>query len=101
MCRPCKHATLLYNVATNIFFLTQTDKLIRKFRDDPHSLEYPDVKKILLLFGFELIPAKGSHVKFKHGKEGDLIIPVHNNRCKDFYKKQAKDRIEKIIKNAK
>ncbi len=81
--------------------MTQVDKLILKFRDDPCSLEYPDIKKILLLFGFEFIPAKGSHMKFKYRTEGDLIIPVHNNRCKDFYKKQARDRIEEIIKNAK
>lgn len=78
--------------------MTQADKLIQKFRDDPYSLEYPEIKKILILFGFEFITAKGSHMKFKHGTEGDLVIPVHNNKCKDFYKKQAKDRIEKIIK---
>ena len=29
----------------------------------------------------------------------DLIIPVHNNECKDFYKEQAKKQIKEYEKS--
>lgn len=46
---------------------------------------------ILIHYNFEFIQAKGSHTKYKHPRlENDLIIPVHNNDRKDFYKKEAK-----------
>jgi predicted RNA binding protein YcfA (HicA-like mRNA interferase family) len=52
---------------------------------------------VLEHYGFSEISTKGSHVKFKHPKlDHDLVIPVHNNECKDFYKKQAKSLIEQI-----
>ncbi len=52
---------------------------------------------ILEYFGFVQIPAKGSHVKYCHYKlTTDLIIPVHKNECKDFYKELAKEYIQKI-----
>lgn len=64
------------------------EKLIRKFLLQPESLKYRQIEKLLLYLGFEMIFAKGSHRKFKHPamKEG-LIIPVHNNDCKNYYKK--------------
>lgn len=79
--------------------MTRKDKLLHKFLNNPHSLNFADIEKILVSFGFEIIPAKGSHVKFKRDGESDLIIPIHNNQCKDFYKRQAKIRIEHIINN--
>lgn len=52
---------------------------------------------ILIYFGFEKINAKGSHVKFKHPQlQNDLVIPIHNNECKDFYKLEAKKRIKEV-----
>jgi predicted RNA binding protein YcfA (HicA-like mRNA interferase family) len=42
--------------------------------------------------------AKGSHKKFKHSSlVTDLVIPVHNNDCKDFYKTQAAKIVKKLI----
>ena len=50
----------------------------------------------MLELWFLEIEAKGSHTKFKNKKIGnDIIIPVHNNDCKGFYKKQ----VYKILKN--
>ena len=75
-------------------------KLVERFFENPTSVKYMDLKNILSYFEFEKIPAKGSHVKFKHTQlRYDLIIPVHKNECKDFYKKQAKKQIEKIRNN--
>lgn len=72
-------------------------KLVEKFLSNPTSVAYKDLKNILAYFGFEKIQTKGSHVKFKHFQlPYDLIIPVHNNECKDFYKKQARKQIKKI-----
>lgn len=72
-------------------------KLVEKFFGNPASVTYGDLKNILAHFGFEKIQAKGSHVKFKHSRLSyDLIIPVHNNECKDFYKKQARKQVKKI-----
>lgn len=71
--------------------------MVEKFFNNPASIKYTDLKTMLLYFGFKKIPVKGSHVKFKHPQLlRDLIIPVHKNECKDFYKKQAKKQIEKI-----
>jgi len=74
------------------------EKKIKKFLRKPTSCRYPDIETILIYFGFDKINAKGSHVKFKHSQlSSDLVIPVHNNECKDFYKLEAKKRIKKII----
>ena len=65
-------------------------KLLSKFHADPKKLDYLEIEKILIYFGCIRISAKGSHVKFKHPlAKNDLVIPIHNNDCKDFYKKSA------------
>lgn len=62
-------------------------KLLEKFIKNPGSVKYKDLEKILLDCDFIKIEAKGSHKKFKHELLGhDLIIPVHNRDCKNFYK---------------
>ena len=79
--------------------MTKIDKSIKQFLDRPTSLRYPEIEKILLHLGFKKIEAKGSHKKFKNSLlDHDLVVPVHNNDCKDFYKKQAATLIKKIIK---
>lgn len=77
--------------------MTKIDKIIEQFLTRPTSLRYSEIEKALIHFGFEKIEAKGSHKKFKHSLlDHDLIIPVHNNYCKDFYKKQAVSTVKKI-----
>jgi predicted RNA binding protein YcfA (HicA-like mRNA interferase family) len=77
--------------------MTHRDKLVEKFLKSPTSVRYAQLCMVLEHYGFSEISTKGSHVKFKHPKlDHDLIIPVHNNECKDFYKKQAKSLIEQI-----
>ncbi len=87
-------AIILYNVATNI--MTRRYRLFKKFFRNPDSLNYYKIEKLLLILDFEKIETKGSHKKFKHKLlRQDLIIPVHNNDCKSFYKHLVK----KIIKS--
>ena len=82
-------ATMEYNVTT--FGMSKIQKLTGKFLINPKSLRFRHLEKVLINLGFLKIAAKGSHTKFKHEKLAhDLVIPVHNNDCKDFYKELAK-----------
>ena len=75
--------------------MSSIKKKLDRFLKNPKSSKYADIARILNYFGFEKIEAKGSHVKFKHiSLPNDLIIPIHNNECKDFYKMEAR----KIVK---
>jgi len=77
--------------------MSKIEKKVEKFFKNPTSIKYTDLDGVLIYFGFEKINAEGSHVKFKHSQlQHDLVIPVHNNECKDFYKKEAKKQIKKI-----
>jgi len=70
--------------------MTKLRKLFSKFCLNPANLHYSDIEKILLALKCIKISAKGSHVKFKHQfSKFDLIIPIHNHDCKEFYKKTA------------
>jgi len=73
-----------------ITFMTKLKKILDKFYANPAGLNYWHIEKLLIAFGCVRIPAKGSHVKFKHhSAKSDLIIPIHNRDCKEFYKKNA------------
>ena len=70
--------------------MTKKDKIIQKYISNPESIKYKELKIILEDAWFIKIEAKWSHVKFKHPRlRNDIIIPVHNWECKDFYKKQT------------
>ena len=80
-----------------VMYMTQKQKLIEAFIANPSSVKFKQLVSILEHFGFVMIQAKGSHVKFKHHQlSSDLIIPVHNGDCKDFYKREAFKRINEI-----
>lgn len=77
--------------------MTRKGKKAEQFLKDPTSVRYLELVEILEDKGFIRINAKGSHVKFKHPQlADDLVIPVHNSECKDFYKKLALKRIESL-----
>lgn len=80
--------------------MSQIRKIVEKFKSRPESIRYEDLDRILQSLGFELINAKGSHKKYKNlNFPTDIIIPVHNNECKDFYKKQVYRQIKKLLNN--
>jgi predicted RNA binding protein YcfA (HicA-like mRNA interferase family) len=79
--------------------MTQKQKLVETFRTNTSSLKFKQLIIVLEHFGFIMIQAKGSHVKFKHPKlSADLVIPIHNGDCKDFYKREAFKRVSEIEK---
>ncbi len=82
--------------------MSRIAKIAKKFLQTPASVSYSDLQKLLLALGFEKIQAKGSHVKFKHRVlEIDIVVPVHNNECKEFYKKDIAKRLKNLIKKIK
>ena len=92
-------ATKVYNIAitTVVSSMTQKQKLVETFRTNPGSLKFKQIASMLRHFGFIMIQAKGSHVKFKHDKvSSDLVIPIHNGDCKEFYKKAALRKVTEI-----
>jgi len=68
--------------------MSKLEKLIQKLKKSPQNCRYTDIEKLLCVLGCEKIKGKGSHVLFKF-KDQILTIPIHNNDCKDFYKKKA------------
>lgn len=79
--------------------MSQMEKFIKRFKKKPETLKFKEIEKILLFLNFKKINARGSHIKFKHSElNKDIIIPVHNNECKNFYKKYVLKTITKILK---
>ncbi len=79
--------------------MTRKQKVVDQFLKNPTAVSLSQIEYILIAHGAVRIEAKGSHVKWKHSAVArDLIIPVHNNDCKDFYKKEALKFIKEISK---
>jgi len=80
--------------------MTTKEKLLKKFLENPNTLNYKEIEKILFMFEYIKINAKWSHLKYKHKLiRNDLILPIHNWDCKEHYKNQAKENILFIIKD--
>ena len=79
--------------------MSQIEKLLARFMKTPQTVRYADIERILHSLGFEKVPAKGSHVKWKHHQlRHDVIIPIHSGECKTFYKQQVLEQIHALIK---
>jgi len=79
--------------------MSRIEKLLEKFLSYPEKVRYKELDKILIYLGFVLIYTKGSHRKYKHQNfTPDIIIPVHNNECKNFYKREIYKKIKDLIK---
>jgi len=69
--------------------MTKYERASERFIQNPTSLPFRAIEKILLRLGFEAISTRGSHKKFKHPKfRPDIIVPIHDGECKNFYKKE-------------
>jgi len=98
--KTLKGALIAATGAGALFFkkMSRQEKIILKFLKNPVSLKFKEIEKILLSFEFEKIQGKGSHIRFKTlDLRIELVFPVHNNDCKDVYKKEAKKVIEKYF----
>lgn len=78
--------------------MSKRNKLFLKFQNNPQSLKYREIEALLLHAGFRYFKLKGSHIKFKHKLTRQIItIPVHNNDCKIYYKKEIAKILSKYL----
>jgi predicted RNA binding protein YcfA (HicA-like mRNA interferase family) len=79
--------------------MTRKQKVLEQFLANPCRCSLSEIEQVLVIHDCIRITAKGSHVKWKHHTmTRDLIIPIHQNDCKDFYKKEALKFIKEIRK---
>ena len=69
--------------------MTKEEKLILKFKTSPQSISLPDLLKIMEWCGMEIIQGKGNHIICKIENKILIVIPLHQNDCKPFYKKKS------------
>lgn len=72
--------------------MTQYEKLLEKFLENPISIDLKWLVKILEKNGYEKKQWKWSHVIFKRW-DSLLTIAIHNNDCKSIYKKKVKENL--------
>lgn len=68
--------------------MTQQEKILETFLKNPTSLRARDIIKILTKAGFTFRDAKWSHEIYQKWKH-TITLPIHNNDCKNTYKKKA------------
>lgn len=70
--------------------MTQYEKTLKKFLENPSSIAFSDIKKILEKQQYTLRQGKWSHSIYSNGEGNIITVPLHWNDCKDFYKKKIK-----------
>ncbi len=68
-------------------------KLIEKFKNSPTSLQYSEIKKLLISLEFISRKGKGSHKVFKKN-DCEIIFSVHGKDVKDGYKKMVLKKLQ-------
>ncbi len=70
--------------------MTSYEKLLLKFIENPQTLKFKDIEKIILKNWYEKTEWKWSHTVYKKDWELPIIVAIHNNDCKNPYKKSIK-----------
>jgi len=79
--------------------LTKFEKLLQKFINNPTSVHFRQIEKILITLGYEKIQAKGSHVRFRiKGAYLSISVPIHSGDCKARYKQIIQKAIINLLK---
>lgn len=82
--------------------MTRIDKLLNRFLENPQSLKFKKIRKILQNFGYKRVSVDGSHHKFVNLSTNiKFTIPVHNNDCRKVYKIDVAKLIRNILTNNK
>lgn len=68
--------------------MTKQDKIIEKLLNRPTSLRYSEIEKLFDNKKFKIEERKWSHKKITllNDENKYIIIPIHNNDCKEIYK---------------
>jgi predicted RNA binding protein YcfA (HicA-like mRNA interferase family) len=54
--------------------MSRLDKLVARFRSRPPEVDYDEVERLLLAFGWQVARQRGSHVSFVKEGEGAIIV---------------------------
>lgn len=76
--------------------MTQYEKLLEKFLENPWSLKFLEIENILFKNWFIREEARWSHTKYKNWKYY-ILVAIHNNEIKLIYKKKIKKVILEIM----
>lgn len=74
----------------NYINMTQYEKLLKRFLENPENIDLKWLIKILEKNGFKKKQAKWSHTIYKSYEWKTITLPIHNNNIKKEYKKLAK-----------
>ena len=69
--------------------MSTKEKLLKNIKNNPKNVSYDDIKKILNLYGFELVSIKGSHHKFRRNENGRSIMVPYHKPIKENYVKDV------------
>ena len=83
--------------------MTKLEKLEDKIRDNPKSVAFNDLVRLLESYGFVSKRSKGSHHQYTCGEERLTIVAPHGKKgsmeVATYQVKQALEAIDRIIDN--
>lgn len=59
--------------------MTQSEKLLKKIKDNPKNVRFRGIESLLHALGFET-RSRGSHYTFKKGKNIIMVVKPHGNK---------------------
>ncbi len=68
--------------------MTKAEKLLAKFKNSPQNLRFNEIKLLAESLGFDFVQGKGSHILCFMNTQLVMTFPIHNDDCKDIYKKK-------------
>ncbi|MBP3208047.1 MAG: type II toxin-antitoxin system HicA family toxin [Campylobacter sp.] len=74
--------------------MSTKEKLLKNIKNNPKNVSYDDIKKLLNLYGFELVSIKGSHHKFRRNGKS-IMVPYHKPIKENYVKDVLKEISEK------
>lgn len=80
--------------------MTKVEKLLNRFLENPQSLKFKKIEKLLLNIGFEKIRVRGSHHQYcyhSNKKSFLMTVPIHGKECRDKYKFETAKLIKHIL----
>jgi predicted RNA binding protein YcfA (HicA-like mRNA interferase family) len=69
--------------------MSRKEKLFQKIKNNPRDVRFSELRKLLEYYGYYLDHVSGSHhIFFREGGQ-PISIPVHHNRAKEPYVREA------------
>jgi len=72
------------------------EELLAKIRDNPKSVRFDELTKLLTWYGFEFKRSKGSHHMYQRGRY-NIVVPRRVPHLHSYVVKQALDILDKIL----